>query len=239
MLCLVEDENGRSEGHDKVLMAITEAGEKSKQHRFKPIIDALKVKDNHTLSSSCLQFINAVIAQVDDFDYRMHLRNEIVRTGLIDLLEPLRNLNIEQIDVQLKIFDKYREDDADEQQQRFDNVKVDMDDINDCIEVLKNTTIDTPAEAFFLSILQHLLFIRDDIETKSAYYQLIEECITQIVLHKAGYDPDFRANRRFQIDVQPLIEGLKGILLFKNLSNSLLFFCLFYRKVEARFGKKK
>lgn len=198
-------------------MAITEAGEKSRQQRFKPIIDALKVKDaskvkeNHQLYSLSLQFINAVIAQAFDFDYRMHLRNEIVRTGFIDCLEPLRNLDVESIDVQLNVFDNMRENDADEQQLRFDNVKVDMDDIDQCMELLKNTTVDTPAEAFFLSILQHLLFIRDDIETKSAYYQLIEECVTQIVLHKAGYDPDFRANRRFQIDVQPLIDGLKGI----------------------------
>lgn len=218
---MVEDDNGR-EGHEKVLMAITVAGEKSKQPRFKPVIDALKVKDAnkikeiHTLYSVCLQFINAVIAQAFDFDYRMHLRNEIIRTGLIDLLEPLRNLDVEAIDVQLSVFDTIRENDADEQQTRFDNVKIDMDDINECMEVLKNTTVDTPAEAFFLSILQHLLFIRDDIETKSAYYQLIEECVTQIVLHKAGYDPDFRANRRFQIDVQPLIDGLKGKLLLHS-----------------------
>lgn len=209
VICLVDDDSGRSEGHDRVLMAITEAGDKLKQQRFKPVIDGLKVPDNHNLWTACLQLINAVIAQADDFDYRMHLRNEIVRTGLIDHLEPLRSLNKEQITVQLQIFDKFREEDADEQQQRFDNVKVDFDDINDCIEVLKNTTLDTPAEAFFLSILQHLLFIRDDVDTKCAYYQLIEECVTQIVLHKPGYDPDFRANKRFQIDVQPLIDNLK------------------------------
>lgn len=191
-------------------MAITEAGDIQKQQRFQPVIDGLKIKGNHNLWGLCLQFINAVISEPDDFDYRMHLRNEIVRTGLIDLLEPLRNENIDHINVQLKVFDQGREEDADEQQQRFDNVKVDFDDINDCIEVLKSTTIDTPAEAFFLSILQHLLFIRDDTDTKSSYYQLIEECVTQIVLHKPGYDPDFRANKRFQIDVQPLIEGLKG-----------------------------
>jgi len=37
------------------------------------------------------------------------------------------------------------------------------------------------------------------------YYKLIEECITQIVLHKTGVDPDFRYTQRFQIDVDPLI----------------------------------
>ena len=37
------------------------------------------------------------------------------------------------------------------------------------------------------------------------YYKLIEECITQIVLHKSGVDPDFRYTKRFDIDVDPLI----------------------------------
>ena len=37
------------------------------------------------------------------------------------------------------------------------------------------------------------------------YYKLIEECVSQIVLHRSGVDPDFRYTRRFEIDVEPLI----------------------------------
>lgn len=37
------------------------------------------------------------------------------------------------------------------------------------------------------------------------YYKLIEECVTQIVLHKSGVDPDFRCTKRFSIDVEPLL----------------------------------
>lgn len=54
---------------------------------------------------------------------------------------------------------------------------------------------------------------------RPAYYKLIEECITQIVLHKNGYDPDFRLTQRFNIDVQPLIDGLIG----KHSYHSLLY----------------
>jgi diaphanous 2 len=43
---------------------------------------------------------------------------------------------------------------------------------------------------------------------RPAYYKLIEECVSQIVLHRSGCDPDFSATKRFQIDVQPLIETL-------------------------------
>ena len=49
-----------------------------------------------------------------------------------------------------------------------------------------------------------------------SYYKLIEECVAQIVLHKSGCDPDFSATKRFQIDVEPLIEVLTGMLLFSQ-----------------------
>jgi len=40
---------------------------------------------------------------------------------------------------------------------------------------------------------------------------LIEECVTQIVLHKSGVDPDFRHTKRFSVDVEPLLgESLMG-----------------------------
>lgn len=63
----------------------------------------------------------------------------------------------------INVFESEREEDADELHARFDNVRVEMDDMQDCFEVLKNITIDTPSEPFFLSILQHLLYIRDDV----------------------------------------------------------------------------
>jgi len=40
------------------------------------------------------------------------------------------------------------------------------------------------------------------------YYKLIEECVTQIVLHRSGVDPDFRHTKRFSIDVEPLLGEL-------------------------------
>jgi diaphanous 2 len=39
------------------------------------------------LQVGCLQLINAIVATPDDMEYRLHLRNEIMRAGLIDVLE--------------------------------------------------------------------------------------------------------------------------------------------------------
>lgn len=68
----------------------------------------------------------------------------------------------EQLNTQLKIFLDHKEEDYYELIQRFDNVRLEVDDVNDCFEVVKNLIMDTPAEPYLLSILQHLLFVRDD-----------------------------------------------------------------------------
>ncbi len=44
--------------------------------------------------------------------------------------------------------------------------RLELDDVNECFELIKNMVIDTPAEPFFLSVLQHLLCIRDDVQIR-------------------------------------------------------------------------
>lgn len=38
--------------------------------------------------------------------------------------------------------------------------------------------------------------------------------MSQIVLHRNGCDPDFQSTKRFQLDVQPLIDTVVGKYLF-------------------------
>nr|CAD7437653.1 unnamed protein product [Timema bartmani] len=196
------------DGHEKAVEAITMSGEFRGVERFKPIVQGLLVKGYASLTLACLQFINAIISTPEDMEFRLHLRNEIMRAGLVDVLDILQVENNEEFAVQLKVFMDHKEEDYYEFVQRFDNVRLELDDVNDCFEVIKNIVMDTSAEPYLLSILQHLLFIRDDALVRPAYYKLIEECVSQIVLHRGGCDPDFRPARRFQIDVQPLIDTL-------------------------------
>nr|XP_046478788.1 protein diaphanous isoform X5 [Neodiprion pinetum] len=202
-VCLIS-----SDSHKKVLDAITMNGEFKGKERFLPIVQGLVNKKNENLRVVCLQLINSIISSAEDLDFRLHLRNEIMRVGLADLLIPLEKDTSEDLANHLKILKEHKEEDYEEFVQRFDNVRLELDDVNDCFEVAKNMVMDTPAEPYFLSILQHLLFIRDDALVRPAYYKLIEECVSQIVLHRSGCDPDFSATKRFQIDVQPLIDTL-------------------------------
>ncbi len=66
-------------------------------------------------------------------------------------------------------------------------------------------TAGTASEHHFLSILQHMMVIRDDYWARPQFFKLLDQCVTQIVLHKSGIDPDFYYTKKFNVDVDPLI----------------------------------
>ncbi|XP_078683942.1 protein diaphanous homolog 2-like isoform X1 [Branchiostoma floridae x Branchiostoma belcheri] len=199
-VCLVPN------GHDKVLDAITVNAEVADRERLTPIIDGLST-DNASLKVACVQFINALTSTPDDLDFRLHLRNEFMRAGLIHQISELHKTANEELYIQLRVFEEQKEEDFEELSHRYNDIRIELDDVREVFELVKNTVSDNSAEPYFLSILQHLVLIRDDAWARPQYFKLIEECVAQIVLHKSGVDPDFRT-KRFQVDVEPLIEGL-------------------------------
>lgn len=214
--CLVSDRNG----YEKVLRAISTAHDTAFKNgeRFKSIVDGLFYENEHNIQNTKLElcclsliFINTLTNTPSDLNFRLHLRCEIMRMGLFEKLDLLTEIvnssNNDSLMKHFKIFNETREEDYEEFSQRFDNVRLEMDDMNDCFEVLKNIVVDTNSEPYLLSILQHLLYIRDDHLYRPAYFQLIEECVSQIVLHKAGCDPNFDS-RDFHIDTSVLIDDL-------------------------------
>ena len=219
--CLIQERNG----YDKVLRAVTNATAMLDKNgeRFKSIVAALFVEHDleekgygrtETKGELCyhtLILINTLTNTPTDLNFRLHLRCEMMRSGLYDRLDVLAKIVTESQDSRLenhfKIFNSFREDDYEEFSSRFDHVRLEIDDINDCFELCKNLVVDTSAEPYLLSILQHLLFIRDDHIYRPAYYKLIEECVSQVVLHKSGVDPNFKA-RDFHIDTTVLVDDL-------------------------------
>ncbi len=71
--------------------------------------------------------------------------------------------------------------------------------------MLRHMTAGTASEHHFLSILQHMMVIRDDYWARPQFFKLLDQCVTQIVLHKSGIDPDFYYTKKFNVDVDPLI----------------------------------
>ncbi|KAK4810057.1 hypothetical protein QYF61_007221 [Mycteria americana] len=162
---------------DKLLGAITTAAERHNRERFSQIVEGLENHEFLQLQVACMQLINALVTSPEDLDFRIHLRNEFLRCGLKKILPSLYFLN---------------------------NVCTD---VNEVFHLLYNMLKDTSSENYFLSILQHFLLIRSDYYVRPQYYKIIEECVSQIVLHCSGMDPDFKCRGRMDVDFTHLIDA--------------------------------
>ncbi|KFO58672.1 Protein diaphanous 3, partial [Corvus brachyrhynchos] len=202
-MCIVGEENIL----EKILEAVTAAAEERNVDRFSPIVEGLQ--DNSVqLQVACMQLINALVTSPDDLDFRLHIRNEFMRSGLKEILPQLQCIKNEALDIQLKVFNEHKEEDMIEFSHRLEDIRSELEYpfVNDVYNMVWNTVKDTSAEGYFLSILQHLLLIRNDYFIRPQYFKLIEECVSQIVLHRSGTDPDFTYRKRLDINFSHLLD---------------------------------
>nr|XP_029511608.1 protein diaphanous homolog 1-like [Oncorhynchus nerka] len=157
-ICILEHPDNL---HERVLEAITEEAEKQDIERFQPLLSGMN-KPNIGLKNGCMQLINALISRGEELDYRIHIRSELLRLGLRDLLTEIRTIENEELRVQLSVFDDQAEDDSEELQARLNDVRVEMDDVMEVFQIVMNTVKDSKAETHLLSLMQHLLLIRND-----------------------------------------------------------------------------
>lgn len=200
-ICIVGEENTL----EKVLEAITTATEGRGVARFNPIVQGLSVRSVQ-LQVACMQLINALVTSPDELDFRLHIRNEFMRCGLREILPSLSAVKNDALDIQLKVFEEHKEEDMIEFSHRLEDIRSELDDIGDVFNVLYCSVKDTGAESYFLSILQHLLLVRNDYFTRPQYFKIIEECVSQIILHRSGTDPDFGYRKRLDVDFSHLLE---------------------------------
>ena len=105
--------------------------------------------------------INALVATPQDLDFRLHLRNEVIREGFAEALPGLRDMDQDELNIQLDIFDERKDDDAVEFQHRFNDITIHMDDINELFNIVLTVTQDTAGEQYFLPELLDELGRRD------------------------------------------------------------------------------
>ncbi|XP_054695000.1 protein diaphanous homolog 2 isoform X3 [Grus americana] len=202
-LCIVGEDNIL----DRLLGAITTAAERHNIERFSQIVEGLENHEFLQLQVACMQLINALVTSPDELDFRIHLRNEFLRCGMKKILPGLKDKDNEELDIQLKVFDENKEEDLIELSHRLNDIRAEMDDVNEVFHLLNNMLKDTSSENYFLSILQHLLLIRSDYYIRPQYYKIIEECISQIVLQCSGTDPDFKYRGRMDVDFTHLVDA--------------------------------
>ncbi|KAK7919031.1 hypothetical protein WMY93_010315 [Mugilogobius chulae] len=195
--------------HERVLEAITEEAEKRDIERFQPLLSGMN-NPNIALKTACMQLINALISRGEELDFRIHIRSELLRLGLRDQLREVRTIENEELRVQLSVFDEQAEDDSEDLRARLDDIfffNLSCNDVREVFEILVNTVKDSKAEGHFLSVMQHLLLIRNDYLARPQYYKFIDECIAQIILHRNGADPDFRC-RNLKLNIESLIDNM-------------------------------
>ncbi|VDP88055.1 unnamed protein product [Echinostoma caproni] len=204
-------------GYQKVLEGLTNSAELENRpgDRFVPLVNALGKPD---LARAALQLINVIVNRsclsdsAFNADYRIHLRLELNKLGIGDLLQRLETTSQDR-DIQnhIQIYRSRAEQDADELFDRFEMAKADLDDSNQVFQILNRTLSGTQSEKAFLSILQHLLFVRDE-PYRFAYFTLLEELVSQVVIQNDGFDPDPRMTvLRLDVEstVMTLLDALK------------------------------
>uniref|UniRef100_A0A672MMV1 Protein diaphanous homolog 3-like n=1 Tax=Sinocyclocheilus grahami TaxID=75366 RepID=A0A672MMV1_SINGR len=128
------------------------------------------------------------------------------RQGAFRSLNAVKNY---ALDIQLKVFEEHKEEDMIEFSHRLEDIRM-RTDIGDVFNVLYSSVKDTSTESHFLSILQHLLLVRNDYFTQPQYFKIIEECVSQIVLHRSGTDPDFAYRKRLDVDFKVCVDKARA-----------------------------
>jgi len=168
-ICLVQPV-----GHALALDAMTAVSENRPQggSRFGPLVRLLRATENTALRVAVVQFANTLVTAPEELDVRVHLRNEFQIAGFQQMMPELHATESEELNFQLTIFEEEAEDDWNELLHRFHDVQFDMTDESECAMYLQNLVHDTAAEPYYLSILQHLLLIRDD-----HFYRCVRACV--------------------------------------------------------------
>uniref|UniRef100_A0A3B3YU36 Diaphanous-related formin 2 n=1 Tax=Poecilia mexicana TaxID=48701 RepID=A0A3B3YU36_9TELE len=228
-ICIIGEENIL----DKILAAMTIAAERNNKERFAPIVEGLENHEAQQLQVACMQLINALVTSPDDLDFRIHLRNEFLRCGLKKILPEIKKT--EELDIQLKVFNENKDEDAIELSHRLDDIRAEMEyPLVFLYHLLSNMVKDTASETYFLSILQHLLLIRNDYYIRPQYYKVIEECVSQVVLHRSGTDPDFGYSKRLDVDFTQLIgSGLNQVKRASLRMDSTTDFSVWFLQIAA------
>ncbi|KAF9930254.1 hypothetical protein BGZ67_005888 [Mortierella alpina] len=172
------------------------------------------LKKNGTLDSHLIEyvlsnvvFINALLQVVDDIELRMHLRSQLTTSGLTRIMSKMRSLGHDLIDRQLEIYEDEAENDYEDMVEFYNHqILHDMSDPYDVFHALLRSVESSRAYDFFLSLLQHMLLIREQGDLRIRYFQLMDAIVTQVVLDRRGITDNF--DQKLGISVNQLVSKL-------------------------------
>ncbi|KAI1788457.1 hypothetical protein LXA43DRAFT_1159295 [Ganoderma leucocontextum] len=134
---------------------------------------------------SNLFFINGLMRHIGDLDIRVHHRAQMEAAGLQSIVEHCWSFGVAVIDKQLQMLQQALDEDEAKLKERIDQeILRDLANPEDVYNALRAKTAESKAKDHFLSILQHMLLIREEGPALAHYYQLIDSLVADIVLDK-------------------------------------------------------
>ncbi|KAI8336356.1 hypothetical protein BC941DRAFT_428994 [Chlamydoabsidia padenii] len=126
---------------------------------------------------------------VEDQEVRIAIRNQLYQGGLGAILQDLTGLHNELINRKIEEFREM--DDRDTHTVYGDTILNSIHEPLGLVEAILPSIAGTRAYDFLQNILQNLLLIQYDAETRNRYYQLIDTVVSQIVMDRKGLPNDF------------------------------------------------
>jgi len=129
--------------------------------------------------------MNNILEFVDDFDLRLHHRSQMESAGIKRILELCSDFGVPDIDKQIKILQQaFAEDEKRLREHLNQEILRDLTNPKDVFDAIYSRTEGTKARNYFLSMMQHLLLIREGGQPMVHYYQLLDTIVTDVVLDK-------------------------------------------------------
>lgn len=118
-------------------------------------------------------------------DLRVHHRSMMQAAGLDRIVALCRTFGVSSIDTQLDILEQTLEDDEKKLREHLDQeILKDLANPEDVYNAIAAKTSESKAKDYFLSMMQHLLLIREEGPGLVHYFQLIDSMVTDLVMDK-------------------------------------------------------
>lgn len=138
-----------------------------------------------------LIFINAILDNLDDYELRIHIRNQLCRRPFRAEFEALREIHEPAIVRQLDVFTALLQTDAEWLMEQYARQPKSFINARDLFEVLLESVKGTEGAATLTQFLQHVLCVRADASVRSRYIRFLDATLATVLLAGKGLDPDF------------------------------------------------
>jgi len=141
----------------------------------------------------------------DDLDIRLYHRSLMESAGLQRIIAICHEIGTEPMEAQLEHLQSMLEHDESQLRERYDQeVLRDLRSAEDIWNTIRRITENTDAKEYFLSMMRHLLLIREENPDLVGYYRLLDSLVRDVVMdRKLG-----TAEKRIGHSVQRLIGQL-------------------------------